>query len=140
MFIQIQFKSYFSKISFKKNTQIEWNVQIKGKLFLCLYMLFVTSIHNFFHILSLISRAALFVKVTQSMFGGLIFFSFIMYSTLVVRVAVFQLHAQAIIKRGHSILSLAFSCSLFRFIFLFLKNISSVYTKYKKIKVLVTLI
>jgi len=78
--------------------------------------LFQASIHNFFATLSLISFQALFVKVTIKIFSGLIHFSFIMYSTLAVSVAVFQLPAQAIISKGQSIWLLASSCFEFRFI------------------------
>jgi hypothetical protein len=65
--------------------------------------LFHNSTQSLDDILSLISFAALFVKVTQSILEGIICFSFIIYSTLLVRVAVFQLQAQAIIKRGQFI-------------------------------------
>jgi hypothetical protein len=56
---------------------------------------------------------------------GSIHFSFIIYSTLAVRVAVFQLQAHAIMRSGHSILSLASCCFGFNCIlkFTFYKNI-----------------
>jgi hypothetical protein len=70
---------------------------------------FGTQTHNFLATLSFISKAALFVKVTIKIEEGFIQ-EFIIFSTLIVRVAVFQLQAQAKIKRGQSILSIASCC------------------------------
>jgi hypothetical protein len=84
-----------------------------------LYGFELYSTHKVFPILSFISRAALLVNVTAKISEGLIHFSFIIYSILAVRVAVFHDHAQAIIKTGHSILFFAFSCSGFKFTILF---------------------
>jgi len=109
---------YLDNISFSINIQIEWNVQIRGKLPLE-YTFLGGSTHKVLPTLSLISLAALLVKVTINISFGLIFFSLIIYSTLAVRVAVFQLPAQAIISNGHSILFFASSCFGFKFIYFY---------------------
>jgi hypothetical protein len=77
-------------------------------------MLFHASYQSLFATLSLISFHALLVNVTISMFEGAMPFSFIIYSTLAVSVAVFQLQAQAIIKSGQFIWSLASFCFGFK--------------------------
>jgi hypothetical protein len=84
------------------------------------YTFLGASTHSVFATLSLISLAALFVNVTIMISVGVIHFSLIIYCTLAVSVAVFQLPAHAMIKRGHIILFFASSCFGFRFIILVL--------------------
>jgi hypothetical protein len=68
------------------------------------------------------------------MFDAEIFFSHIIYCTLAVKVAVFQLQAHAIIKTGQFILFFASSC--FGFNCINNNYILSIYIIYKKMDIL----
>jgi hypothetical protein len=105
-------------MSFNINIQIQWNVHNNGNADLE-YKLLGVSTHRVFATLSLISDAALLVNVTIIISFGFIHLSLIIYSTLAVSVAVFQLPAQAMINSGHSILFFASSCFGFKFIYIF---------------------
>lgn len=72
-------------------------------------------IPSFFAIRSRISRAALFVNVTQKIDRGSIPRSCIIWTTRSVMVWVFPDQAHALIKRGQSICSTASSCAGFKF-------------------------
>ncbi len=91
----------------KKYTHIEWNVQSNGKSEVLYGLIFSTSLHSTFHILSFISLAALLVNVTQRIDHGAIQSSFTIYATLSVNVWVFHAQAHASINRGHSVVSTA---------------------------------
>ena len=99
----------------RKNAAIEWNVPIVGSHGIRNGLVGLTSIPSLFAIRSRISRAALFVNVTQKILLGSIPRSWIIWTTRSVTVCVFPDQAQALMRRGQSICSTASRCAGLRF-------------------------
>ncbi len=99
----------------RKNAAVEWKVPTIGSQGSRNGLSHSVLSPSFFAIRSRISLAALFVKVTQKIDLGSIWWLFIMKTTLSVMVWVFPDPAQALIRRGHSIAFTASCCSGLRF-------------------------